>query len=472
MPGITAYSFYIPRSRLARQKIAAGWGTAQSGGAIAVANYDEDALTLGVEAALGCLDSTTVPDALFFASTSSPYAEKQVASVIATACDLPRSAQTADFAGSVRAGVSALVAAANAVRAGARRDVVVVASDCRLAAPESEVEGLLGDGAAAVRVGSDGVLAEIVDVAHVSEEFTHLWRTDEQRYLQAFPGKFSNTYGYVRDIADAVRAVLARNGVEAKEVAKLAVYAPDARAAADLCRKLGVDAKSRLVAPPVASIGSAGCADALLGLGAALDVAAPGDWIVVAGYGEGAEAVLLRATDALPAHRAAMAWQAWVDAGIPLPSYEKYLKHRRIVPVEVGGEAINNVLEYKELKQDLRLYGSRCAACGAVQYPIARVCIACGAREQLADHKLGKRGRIFTFTIDYLIANQELPLPMVVVDVEAGGRLFLQCTDFELSEVGIGKPVVLTYRRLHEGGGNRNYYWKARPPRGAAEEAR
>ncbi len=465
MVGVTAYSFYVPRHRLERSLIAAAWGKRQTAGAIAVPNYDEDALTMAVEAASGCLDEDRFPDALYFASTSGPYVEKQIASAVATACDLPRQTQTADFGGSARAGVSALVAATHAVRSGGRRDVVVAASDCRLAEPDSELEGLLGGAAAAVRIGSDAVIAEIVDAAFVSEEFTHLWRTDEQRFVQGYVGKFSNTYGYVRDVAEAARDLLERHGIPPGELAKVAAFAPDARAGADLCKALGVDAAKVLVAPIVAAIGSAGCADALLALGAALDVVEPGDWILVAGYGEGADVVLLKATSALPSRRALSPWTNWVAAGLPLPSYERYLRHRRLVPVDATGEAINNVLAHKELKQDVRLYGSRCEACGEVQYPEARVCIRCGARDRTVEHKLGKRGSIFTFTIDHLIANVELPLPMAVVDLEGGGRVYVQVTDFEEAEVEIGSPVVLTYRRLHEGGGNHNYYWKARPVR-------
>jgi uncharacterized OB-fold protein len=67
--------------------------------------------------------------------------------------------------------------------------------------------------------------------------------------------------------------------------------------------------------------------------------------------------------------------------------------------------------------------------------------------------------------VDHLIANLEHPLPMAVIDLDGGGRLYLQVTDFAEDEVRIGAPVTLTYRRLHEGGGNHNYFWKARPPR-------
>jgi 3-hydroxy-3-methylglutaryl CoA synthase len=466
MVGITAYSFYVPRYRLGRERIADAWGGSQPPGEISVANYDEDALTMATEAALACVDrSGGDVDGLYFASTSAPYGEKQVASLIATACDLPRRSQTADFSGSARAGVSALLAAANAVRAGALRRVAVAAADARLAAPESELEGLLGDAAAAITVGGDGVLAEIVHCASVSEEFTHFWRTDGERFLQSYSGKFSNTYGYANDIGEVIGVLLKAANLEPRAIAKLAVHSPDIRAATDLSKSLGFDAKTQLVTPPIASIGSAGTADPLLALGAALDDASPGEWIVVAGYGEGADAILLRTTGELPRHRAARSWKSCLDAKIQLPSYAKYLKLRRIVDIDAAGEAINNVLEYKELKQDVRLYGSRCQACGMVQYPIARVCIQCKARDRLSDHKLGKTGKIFTFTVDHLIANVEHPLPMAVIDIDDGGRLYLQVTDFEEDEVDIGRPVQLTFRRLHEGGGNHNYFWKARPGR-------
>lgn len=467
MVGITAYSVYVPRCRLDRSLIARAWGTPQSAGEIAVANYDEDALTMAAEAALACVPDAEAAalDALYFASTSAPYREKQAASVVATACDLPRRAHTADFTGSARAGISALLAGVHAVRAGARSDLLVTAADTRLAAPESEMEGLLGDAAAGLRIGSKTVLAEVVDAAHVSEEFTHVWRTDDQKFVQAFPGKFSNTYGYARDLGEAIRALLAAHNLTPDSIAKLALHAPDARAAGDLAKELGFDPRRQLLSPAVSTIGSAGVADPLLALAAALDEAMPGDWIVAGAYGEGADAVLLRATEELPRQRAPQSWKRALENKLPLPSYERYLKYRRVLDLDEPGEAINNVLEFRELKQDIRLYGSRCNGCGTVQFPMTRVCINCKRSGHLSEHKLRKRGTVFTFTIDHLIPNLEHPLPMAVIDLDGGGRLYLQVTDFAAAEVGIGLPVTLTFRRLHEGGGNHNYFWKARPPR-------
>src|SRR5262245_26119270 len=180
MPGIIQLATYFPRRRLARTLIAQAWGSRPPPGSRTVAAVDEDALTMAVDATLACVGDSdpSAFDALFFASTSAPYLEKQVASVVATAIDLPRDAAVADFGGSARASLAALRAACDAVRAGSLARPLVVAADVRPAEPGSELEAQLGDGAACAAVGGDEVIAELVSAAAVSEQFTYAWRTD------------------------------------------------------------------------------------------------------------------------------------------------------------------------------------------------------------------------------------------------------------------------------------------------------
>jgi len=90
MVGIVSYGAYIPIYRLSQAEIARAWGGGGGRGEKAVANYDEDSITMAVEAAIDCLngmDRHTV-DGLYFASTTPPYGEKQSASIVATAADL------------------------------------------------------------------------------------------------------------------------------------------------------------------------------------------------------------------------------------------------------------------------------------------------------------------------------------------------------------------------------------------------
>jgi len=466
MVGISSIGVYIPRSRLDRALIAKAWGGKQPPGDKAVAHHDEDSLTLGVAAAHRCLedfDPFTI-DALFFASTTSPYREKQVASVVATACDLPRAILTADFGGSVRAGLSALSAAVRAVQSGQARRVLVVAADCRPADPESDVEGALGDGAVAVVVDGKAKLAEFLGSAAVAEEFTFQWRWDQGGGVQQQDARFSIGHGYMRDMEEVISRVLNEHGVGASDLASLAVGTPDAKTAQQLAKAVGIDAKTQLVPSLIPQLGVLGSPDALLQLAAALEGGKSRGAIAVAAFGEGAEALLFRATDGVAALANRPGIGASIERKLPLPTYEKYLKFRRIIGQdETPVEQISNVLEHRELTQDTRLYGTRCGGCGLIQYPMARVCLQCKQREGLEPVKLKKKGVVFTYTVDHLAANLDHPMGMVVVDLEGGGRMYVQMTDCTPEEVKIGAPVELTFRRLHTGGENYNYFWKARP---------
>ena len=119
MPGVLAAAAYIPRYRLPRELIAREWGGQAAGGEKAVANHDEDSLTLAVSAALALEGAGERPDGLFFATTTSPYTEKQGAATIAAVLDLPSATRTADFTDTLRAGTSAFLAGLDTL-AGAR----------------------------------------------------------------------------------------------------------------------------------------------------------------------------------------------------------------------------------------------------------------------------------------------------------------------------------------------------------------
>src|SRR2546425_334914 len=114
MAGILASAAYIPRYRLPRELIAKEWGATSAGGEKAVANHDEDSLTMAVNAALA-VSGAERPDAIFFATTTPPYVEKQGAATIAAVLDLPATVRTLDFTDTLRAGTSAVLAALDAL---------------------------------------------------------------------------------------------------------------------------------------------------------------------------------------------------------------------------------------------------------------------------------------------------------------------------------------------------------------------
>ena len=139
MVGITSYGAYLPMLRLPLAAI--GGGVAKPGGPEkAVANWDEDAVTMAVAAATDCLrgiERASV-DGVLFASTSYPLKEKQASALVARALDLRRDVITADVGDSLGAGTTALRIAIDAVKAGSAQRVLVVAGETRMAAPRSK----------------------------------------------------------------------------------------------------------------------------------------------------------------------------------------------------------------------------------------------------------------------------------------------------------------------------------------------
>src|SRR5437667_6190611 len=241
MVGITSYGAYIPMLRLPLAAIAGGEpGSPEK----AVAGWDEDSVTMAVAAAVDCLhgiDRRNV-DAVFFASTSYPFQEKQGAAIIAKALDLRRDVRTADVGGSLRAGTNALRAALDAVGAGSARQVLVVAGDTRMAAPRTPMEANLGDGAAAFLIGAEGVALAPVASHTISDEIIDVWRTEGDPFVHAWEDRFVVDHGYRASVREVVRGVLAETKLQPKDVTRLVLYGPDARSHAALVRELGFEA--------------------------------------------------------------------------------------------------------------------------------------------------------------------------------------------------------------------------------------
>ena len=461
--GLIGAAGYVPRYRLTGTLLAQVWGS--GAGERAVANYDEDALTMGVEAALAAVEGRDLArvGACFFASTSAPYVEKSSATLVATVADLGTEVLTADLGGSLRCGTTALRLALDVVRAGSAAEALVVASDMRPAAPGSELEGQLGDGAGAALVGRAGVIASFEGAFSASHEFTDVWRNQGDRYVTALPDlTFVRAYGLDRHIAEAVDGLLRQTGRRREDIAKLVLYAPDARTHAALARQLKLPEAALPREPVIARAGNTGAASCLLGLAAALEEARPRDQILVVAYGNGAEALLFEATDALAAWRAARPVAAQLARGVPLAQYGKLLRFRRHVETEVVRAFASVPTMVREERQNFRLYGQKCRDCGAVSYPRRHLCWQCSST-RLAEHRIARRGRVFTFTKDHLVPNPDPPTVMVAADLEGGGRFYAQLTDADPAAVGFEMPVELTFRRIHEGEDYVNYFWKFRP---------
>lgn len=461
MTGIVAVGAYVPAYRLAREAMAAQTGVRAGGGERAVANYDEDSLTLAAQAASDCLAGIEPAgvQGVFFASTTSPFREKQAAAVLAAALDLPRGVRTVDFGGSLRAAADALQAAAEAVAHGGQ--YLVTSGETRPAEPESEQEQLFGDAGAAVLLGTENVLAELEGSYTVSDPFTDYWRTGSEA-VQAGDARFIEQYGYARLVPEAVQGLLRQQGIAAADVQRLLLPSPDGRQQKKVVGRLGFPEEA-VQDTLVRQVGVSGAAMPLLLLAAALETARPGDRLLLAAYGDGCSAFLFRVTENIATLKERRGLGYYLRYRREMGTYGKYLRFKNVT-AETSYEPFSSLaLLWREERQNLRFYGVRCNACGSVFFPAKRVCERCGKKDDFTPQKLARRGEIYTFTRDHVYLSPDPPLCLAVVDLEGGGRFVGQVTDADPAEVTIGLPVELVFRKLHDGLGVPTYFWKARP---------
>lgn len=464
MAGIVSFGSYVPNYRLPRELIAKEWGQPSLGGERAIANFDEDSLTMAVNAsvdALGDRDPRSLTG-VFFASTTSPYREKQAAVTVATVLEASLEIRTMDFTDSLRAGTSALLTALDLVQPG--KTILVCTGDSRMGEPDSQQEQNYGDAGGAFLVGTENVIAEVVGTYSISQEFLGTWRTEEQDYLRSFPGAFETKFGYNRFIAAAVQGVLKKCNLNPKDITSAAIAAPAQRTLQAAVRGLGLDAKSQVQDTFWNTIGDAGTAQPLVLLAAVLERAKPGDLILVVGYGDGGDAAVFRVTDAIAGFKAVRSVFSQIEVKRTLSSYGKYARFRKLMRKDYSTTDVSTpVVLLRDQKEILPLHGGKCPKCGTIQFPIHRICIECGYREGLEEVKLSRRGKLFTFTHDYLTETPDPPTTHAVIDLDSGGRVYVQMTDCEPERVAIGMPLELTFRKYHEGYGIKNYFWKARP---------
>jgi 3-hydroxy-3-methylglutaryl CoA synthase len=467
MAGIVAYGAYIPKLRLERKHIAQSWGIPGAPGEIAVGNFDEDSITMAVEAARDCLlDDPTGVGGLYFASTSAPYQEKACSTLVASVLDLPNDTVTADFASSLSAGMGALVAAVGAVNDGIAESILVTAAEVRIPEPKSADEQTLGDGAGAVLVGKGGVIAEIKGVYTCYDEILGSWRTAEDRRIREGNPRFFSTKGYTPGMAAALKGAAEKFGVTIDDLSKVVYAAPDFRSHQGIAKMMKLKPEEGKVQDAMfAFVGGCGCAQPIMMLAAALEEVKPGDRILLAGAGDAYNVLLLEVTDAIADLTPRRAIKGHLGSKQYLDSYAKFLRYRELIELEPIENNSSLIQMWRDRKAVLPLYGKKCNKCGTVYFPPRRVCPDCRTYDENEDIKLKKTGTLFNFIDDNLYPSEEPPTTLTITDLDGGGRIFLQMTDREVGQVELEMPVELVFRRIHEGGQFHNYFWKTRPVR-------
>ncbi|MEA3442895.1 MAG: 3-oxoacyl-[acyl-carrier-protein] synthase III C-terminal domain-containing protein [Chloroflexota bacterium] len=471
MVGITSYGAYVPLFRLDK-KVIGGRGEK------AIANFDEDNVTMAAAAVNDCLngiDRKTV-DGLYLATTTSPYKEHLGATTTAMATDLKQNAYTAEFANSLRASTAAFKAAIDGVKAGSVKNMVVAAADCRPATPGSALERNFGDGAAAILIGDENVAVTLEGSYSVYNEIYDVWRNENDTFVRFWEDRFAIEQGYLPSMYEAVSGLMKKFDYKPADFAKVVFYSPDARRGAQVAKSLGFEA-AQVQDPLINVMGNTGTASALMLLVAALEEAKAGDLILLANYGNGADAFALKVTEQIEEVKNGnrLGMKGHLASKKITTDYLKYLRWRRIVPIDrIAGPNVSYsaVAAKRDYVKDISIHGSRCTTCGYVQYPPQRVCTKCHAKDQMEPYSfLGKKGKIVTYNMDYITPSIEGPVVTTEVDFEGGGRMQTYMTEADLDKITIDLAVEMTFRRyplwetitLREG--VYTYLWKSTPLR-------
>jgi 3-hydroxy-3-methylglutaryl CoA synthase len=484
MTGITSYGAYIPRLRLQRKAMAQAnaWfapglmGAAR--GERAMANFDEDALTMAVEAGRDCLPASdpiadrAFVDAVTFASTTMPFSDRQNAGIVAAALNLPEAISSFDVTSSQRAGTSALIAALDAVKAGRAKAPLVTAGEKRKARAASSLEMAYGDAAAAFRLGRDKVIAKFLGSHSLTIDFVDHFRGSDEDYDYNWEERWIRDEGYTKIVPRAIKGLFEKTGVFGADIAHLILPCPFAKLDQTLAKVCAID-PAKLCDNLAVTVGDAGAAHALLMLAHALETAKPGEKILVAQFGQGCDVLLFEATPAIADFEKRNAVSGSLARRKEETNYNKYLGFNGLIELEKGMRAEVDkrtalTVLYRKNDMLMGLVGGKCRVCGTAQFPRSRICVNpnCKAVDSQDPYSFAEsEGTVLSWSADFLTYSLSPPNHYGMITFADGGRFMTDITDVEQGQVDSGTKVRMVFRvkDRDDKRGFVRYFWKAAP---------
>jgi 3-hydroxy-3-methylglutaryl CoA synthase len=484
MVGITGYGAYIPRARLQRKAIAEAnaWFAPGLRGAArgerSMANWDEDALTMAVESARDCLPATNPivdrahVDAVYFASTTMPFSDRQNAGIVSGALNLRQEISAFDVTSSMRCGMSSIIAAADAVGSGRAITPLVVAGEKRKARAASSQELAYGDAAAALTLGSKDVIAELKASHSVTLDFVDHFRGEGEDFDYGWEERWIRDEGYSKIIPAAIKALFEKAGISGGDIAHFVLPCPFARLDQQLAKQVGIEPEN--VRDNLAGVlGDSGAAHSTVMLVHALEQSKPGDKILVAQFGQGCDVLLFEVTPAIEK----LAKRNGVTGALARrkeeTNYLKFLAFNGLIELEKGMRAEidkRTALSVLYRKSDMLtgLVGGTCNVCGTAQFPRTRICVNpnCKAVDSQEPHSFSEtQGTILSWSADFLTFSMNPPNHYGKITFAEGGRLMADITDVEQGQIDSGTKVRMAFRikDFDDRRGFRRYFWKAVP---------
>ncbi|PHR62278.1 MAG: 3-hydroxy-3-methylglutaryl CoA synthase [Robiginitomaculum sp.] len=478
--GILAYGAYVPRRRLQRTAIQEtnNWYAPGLRGAAkgekAICNWDEDVITMAVEAGRDCLqgiDRTSV-DAVRLASTTFPNADRSNAGIIKEVLTLRDDIAVSDAGGSQRAASSTLAQALS----NQKKSSLVIASERRLARAASPAEMAYGDAAAGVLIGRGDVIAKCIAQHSVSHDFVDHFRASGAKFDYEWEARWIRDEGYLKIVGDAISTTLSKNDIDPQAIDHVAIAISARGVAPRLAKAAGLSVDA-LVDNQISTIGQTGAAYPLMLLVAALERAEPGEKILLASFGQGADILIFEVTGLMKKMSPRLAVSGWLAQREVDTNYSRYLFHRKLLDVETGMRAEGDNKQpgstlYRHRKSVMGLVGGRCAKTGTVQFPRSEISVNPNERAQSTQEEYPMAEipvTITTFTSDRLTFSPDPPSYYGMVDFEGGGRLMANFTDISPDGVEVGQEMRMVFRvKAYDNQREfTQYFWKAAPaPKG------
>jgi len=293
--GIIGYGAYVPRYRLPASEVARVWTDGQGGLPIkekAVPGLDEDVATMSIEAARNALQragvSPTQIRAVWVGSESHPYAVKPTSTIVAEAIGAVPNVQAADWEFACKAGTEAMVAAIGFVGSGMARYALALGMDTAQGKPGDALEYTAGAGGAAYLLGpAEESLATIDATYSFVTDTPDFWRRQYQKYPE-HGQRFTGEPAYFKHITEAATALMEANGTTAADYAYAVFHQPNTKFPQRVAAQLGFSKEQIAPGLLVPVIGNTYAGAAIIGLSAVLDIAKPGDRILMVSFGSGA----------------------------------------------------------------------------------------------------------------------------------------------------------------------------------------
>jgi hydroxymethylglutaryl-CoA synthase len=310
--GIAGYGAYIPRYRLPASEVSRIWTEGKGGAPVkekAVAGLDEDVVTMSIEAARNALARAGIdPEelrAIWVGSESHPYAVKPTSTIVAEALGATPHVQAADWEFACKAGTEALVAAMGLVGSRMARYAMAIGMDTAQGRPGDALEYTAASGGAAYIVGpAENSLALIEASYSYVTDTPDFWRRAGQTYPE-HGQRFTGEPGYFKHITEAARGLMEAMGTKPADYRYAVFHQPNAKFPKKVASDLGFTGEQIQTGLLSPVIGNTYAGASLVGLSAVLDVAQPGDRILVTSFGSGAgsDAFAIRVTELIEARR-------------------------------------------------------------------------------------------------------------------------------------------------------------------------